>query len=375
KKVRQNGPLSWEKRLKIAVGSARGLRYLHSQRPQVLHRDVKAPNILITDSYVAKVADFGCAKLIKQTILVEDPTTGEMVETLGENVDVAMGTHGHMAPEILMTGEISAATDVYSFGVVLLELLSGRVPVFEDGTMLTHWGHISTGTGATQRCWQGHISTGRHWRHPTMFGGGGHKALGMVVVLLKILRGREPVFETSQNNTFVTEPVFGDGTLLTHWLSHTIPERQEATPFLKDKRTRGGMSGSILPCLLLTLPFLLVDFAPPPPPPSTSHPILLPHTFQATPFLKDKRWDELIDPSMLAGHTPEGGGGEGGVTGGTGAGASADADVALPRVAATSAFARCAELVESCIQFDPLMRPSMEDVAHTLQAIQLAYQA
>ncbi|CAI5460751.1 unnamed protein product [Closterium sp. Yama58-4] len=113
KKVRQNGPLSWEKRLKIAVGSARGLRYLHSQRPQVLHRDVKAPNILITDSYVAKVADFGCAKLIKQTILVEDPNTGEMVETLGENVDVAMGTHGHMAPEILMTGEISAATDVY----------------------------------------------------------------------------------------------------------------------------------------------------------------------------------------------------------------------------------------------------------------------
>ncbi|CAI7918606.1 unnamed protein product, partial [Closterium sp. NIES-54] len=230
KKVRQNGPLSWEKRLKIAVGSARGLRYLHSQRPQVLHRDVKSPNILITDSYVAKVADFGCAKLIKQTILVEDPNTGQMVETLGENVDVAMGTHGHMAPEILMTGEISAATDVYSFGVVMLELLSGRVPVFEDGTMLTHW---------------------------------------------------------------------------------------------------------------------------------------------ATPFLKDKRWDELIDPSMLAGHTPEGGGGEGGVTGGTGAGASADADVALPRVAATSAFARCAELAESCIQFDPLMRPSMEDVAHTLQAIQL----
>ncbi|CAI7906911.1 unnamed protein product [Closterium sp. NIES-53] len=115
KKVRQNGPLSWEKRLKIAVGSARGLRYLHSQRPQVLHRDVKSPNILITDSYVAKVADFGCAKLIKQTILVEDPNTGQMVETLGENVDVAMGTHGHMAPEILMTGEISAATDVYRY--------------------------------------------------------------------------------------------------------------------------------------------------------------------------------------------------------------------------------------------------------------------
>ncbi|CAI5514183.1 unnamed protein product [Closterium sp. Naga37s-1] len=232
KKVRQNGPLSWEKRLKIAVGSARGLRYLHSQRPQVLHRDVKSPNILITDSYVAKVADFGCAKLIKQTIMVEDPTTGEMVETLGENVDVAMGTHGHMAPEILMTGEISAATDVYSFGVVMLELLSGRVPVFEDGTMLTHW---------------------------------------------------------------------------------------------------------------------------------------------ATPFLKDKRWDELIDPAMLAAHTPEGGGGAGGGEGAVpaGTGAGADADVVLPRVAATSAFARCAELAESCIQFDPLMRPSMEDVAHTLQAIQL----
>ena len=59
------------------------------------------------------MADFGCAKLIKQTILIEDPVTGEMVERLGESVDVAMGTYGHMAPELLMTGEISSAGDVY----------------------------------------------------------------------------------------------------------------------------------------------------------------------------------------------------------------------------------------------------------------------
>ncbi|CAI7876806.1 unnamed protein product [Closterium sp. NIES-54] len=94
KKREENGPLSWERRLRIAVGSARGLQYLHSQRPQILHRDIKSSNILLTDNFAAKVrwlpcgcgmgggsyvADFGCAKLIKQSIRVEDPQTGEIV--------------------------------------------------------------------------------------------------------------------------------------------------------------------------------------------------------------------------------------------------------------------------------------------------------
>ncbi|GJP39656.1 hypothetical protein CLOM_g24004 [Closterium sp. NIES-68] len=131
--------LSWERRVRIAAGAARGLAHLHRQRPQILHRDVKAPNILLTTNFTAKVADFGCAKLIRRTEVVEDPLTGRQVERLCDSVDYAMGTPGHMAPEMLMTGEISAATDVYSFGVVLLQLVSGRLPIDAAHQQLTHW--------------------------------------------------------------------------------------------------------------------------------------------------------------------------------------------------------------------------------------------
>ncbi|VFQ86634.1 unnamed protein product [Cuscuta campestris] len=106
-------PLSWEKRMKAAVGAARGLSFLHNCGPQVIYRDFKASNILLDSEFNAKLSDFGLAKL--------GPT--------GDHSHVStqvMGTQGYTCPEYMSTGRLSARCDVYSFGVVLLELLTGR---------------------------------------------------------------------------------------------------------------------------------------------------------------------------------------------------------------------------------------------------------
>ncbi|CAI7792484.1 unnamed protein product [Closterium sp. NIES-53] len=227
--------LSWERRVRIAAGAARGLAHLHRQRPQILHRDVKAPNILLTSNFTAKVADFGCAKLIRRTEVVEDAVTGRQVERLCDSVDYAMGTPGHMAPEMLMTGEISAATDVYSFGVVLLQLVTGRLPIDSNRQQLTTW---------------------------------------------------------------------------------------------------------------------------------------------AAPLLEEERWEELVDPRLQrallgranGGGAGGGGGGRGGEDG-AGAGAGAGAVGELRRLVAGRSVGRCVQLAGTCLDMDPLQRPSMEDVALSLLAI------
>ncbi|PRQ47887.1 putative transferase, protein kinase RLK-Pelle-RLCK-VIIa-2 family [Rosa chinensis] len=105
-------PLCWEKRIKIAIGAARGLAFLHSLEKQVIYRDFKTSNILLDGNYNAKLSDFGLAKL--------GPTGGDShVSTR------IMGTYGYAAPEYIATGHLYVKSDVYSFGVVLLELLTG----------------------------------------------------------------------------------------------------------------------------------------------------------------------------------------------------------------------------------------------------------
>ncbi|AED90455.1 putative serine/threonine-protein kinase PBL11 RLK-Pelle-RLCK-VIIa-2 family [Arabidopsis thaliana] len=106
-------PLSWNTRVRMALGAARGLAFLHNAQPQVIYRDFKASNILLDSNYNAKLSDFGLAR--------DGP--------MGDNSHVStrvMGTQGYAAPEYLATGHLSVKSDVYSFGVVLLELLSGR---------------------------------------------------------------------------------------------------------------------------------------------------------------------------------------------------------------------------------------------------------
>lgn len=110
-------PLDWSWRLKIALGAARALAYLHEDSiPRVIHRDFKSSNILLEDDFTPKVSDFGLAR----TALEEE---NKHISTR------VMGTFGYVAPEYAMTGHLLVKSDVYSYGVVLLELLTGKKPV------------------------------------------------------------------------------------------------------------------------------------------------------------------------------------------------------------------------------------------------------
>ncbi|CAA7062254.1 unnamed protein product, partial [Microthlaspi erraticum] len=105
--------LDWSTRFEICMGVARGLAYLHEEASvRIVHRDVKASNILLDSNLVPKVSDFGLAKLYddKQTHM---------------STKVA-GTIGYLAPEYAMRGHLTEKTDVYAFGIVALELISGR---------------------------------------------------------------------------------------------------------------------------------------------------------------------------------------------------------------------------------------------------------
>ncbi|CAL9756211.1 unnamed protein product [Musa acuminata subsp. burmannicoides] len=104
------------RRLRIALGAARGLAYLHeSCEPHILHRDIKSSNILLDEDFDAHLADFGLARLILPT---ETHVTTDLV-----------GTLGYIPPEYGQSPVATFKGDVYSFGVVLLELLTGRRPV------------------------------------------------------------------------------------------------------------------------------------------------------------------------------------------------------------------------------------------------------
>ncbi|XP_065863941.1 probable receptor-like protein kinase At5g18500 isoform X2 [Euphorbia lathyris] len=114
--MRQHGYLTWEARMKILLGTAKALSYLHEAiEPKVVHRDIKSSNILIDDNFEAKISDFGLAKLL-----------GAGKSHITTRV---MGTFGYVAPEYANSGLLNEKSDVYSFGVVLLEAITGRDPV------------------------------------------------------------------------------------------------------------------------------------------------------------------------------------------------------------------------------------------------------
>ncbi|KAK1422319.1 hypothetical protein QVD17_25352 [Tagetes erecta] len=107
--------LSWNARLKVIYGSARGLAYLHHDcSPRIVHGDIKSSNILLNENLEPRVADFGLAKLL--------------VDEEAHVTTVVAGTFGYLAPEYLQSGRATLKSDVYSFGVLLLELITGKRP-------------------------------------------------------------------------------------------------------------------------------------------------------------------------------------------------------------------------------------------------------
>lgn len=108
--------LNWPMRIKIATTLAQGIAFLHDKvKPQVVHRDIRASNVLLNDEYTAHLMGVGLSKFVPWEVMQE------------RNV-MAGGTHGYLAPEFVYRNELTTKSDVYSFGVLLLEIVTGRRP-------------------------------------------------------------------------------------------------------------------------------------------------------------------------------------------------------------------------------------------------------
>ncbi|KAL6842962.1 hypothetical protein ACP4OV_027275 [Aristida adscensionis] len=152
----KRGQLDWGQRYKIINGIARGLQYLHEDSQlKVVHRDLKASNILLDVNMNPKISDFGLARIFGQ----------DQTQAVTNRV---VGTYGYMAPEYLMRGNYSIKSDTFSFGVIVMEIITGRKnsSYYNSGQsedlLATVWEHWEAGTVAeiVDQCMDGVFSAG-----------------------------------------------------------------------------------------------------------------------------------------------------------------------------------------------------------------------
>ncbi|KAM6601567.1 hypothetical protein CsatA_021176 [Cannabis sativa] len=158
-RVGNGNVLSWKERLQIAIDAAQGLEYLHNGcKPPIVHRDVKTSNILISENFQAKMADFGLSKIF--------PTDdGTHVST------VVAGTPGYLDPEYYITNRLNEKSDVYSFGAVLLEIITS-LPIISraqgNQTHLKEWVSVMVANGdinnIVDRRLRGHFEINSVWK-------------------------------------------------------------------------------------------------------------------------------------------------------------------------------------------------------------------
>ncbi|PWA51487.1 serine/threonine/dual specificity protein kinase, catalytic domain-containing protein [Artemisia annua] len=201
-------PLSWLQRLKICIGAARALHYLHTgtgTEQGIIHRDVKSSNILLNQKWAAKILDFGLSKISH----VDKPIT--YVSTL------VKGTFGYFDPEYFSTGRLTRKSDVFSFGVIMLEILCRKRAVDrsldEEEWGLVGWAQDSLREGKLKQIidpeLRGEISLKCLNEYAKLVDGCLHSRAKLRITMAEVLVGLESILELQESRSDSSIPRMG----------------------------------------------------------------------------------------------------------------------------------------------------------------------